>query len=100
MRKKNRKLNKVRSACKSFGIAAIVLFQRAYQHAFGELDRKAARLAHTAYQRAKKIPKWVSTYIDEQFKLLFTGRAAPAQAEIRPFCESGARSGTRAVRGA
>jgi len=57
-------MNEVRKACKSFGLAAIALFQQAWTYKHKTLDRRAARLAHSAYQRTKSIPSWVTTYIE------------------------------------
>ncbi len=67
-KKSDRKTDRVRKACKSFGMSAIALFQRAYQWYHGTLVPKAARLAHTAYVRTKKAPSWVLNYISRGHK--------------------------------
>ena len=59
-----RKLDPVRKACKSHKMSTIDLFTKAWQEKFGELNRKAVRVAHTAYQQLKNIPSWVTSYIE------------------------------------
>ncbi len=64
-KKAKQRLDRVRKACKDFGIGTIALFRRAFKWTHGGgYDDHEVRTAHAAYQRKKLIPSWMRRFLD------------------------------------